>query len=222
MKTHVAWYVWCSALLWAGCGSVTYLDEAFPCQARKHEVVAILPFEVDILYPTLTAGDITPATIEEMEADLSGMLQEAFHSQFLRRYRSRHYTVRLLDPRKTNALLEARGIAPERAWKMDASELAGLLDVDAVLLGYVQMEKPLPEVMAAVAAVIFGAWLPTNEISARLSLYEGEGGTLVWRFERQLSGSVTASVESLMRALVRSAARKFPYQPTYLDCRALR
>lgn len=203
------------AVLLAGCGRVTYLDDAFPRKARRHKVVAVIPFEVDILYTPLTGSKVTPEMIAQMEADLSVQLQDGFYAQFLRQHRHRDYTVKLQDPQKTNALLEEKGIDPATAWKMKPEELARLLGVDAVIVGYMQMEKPLPEVMAAAVAVLFNTWLPTNEVSARLSLYNGADGELLWRFDRRLSGSVTSSVESLMRALVRAAARKFPYQEQF-------
>ncbi len=203
-------------LLLASCGRITYLDDAFSRKGRRHKVVAVIPFEVDILYNPLAGQKITPEMIADMEADLSVQLQEGFYSQFLRQRKRRDYTVKLQDPQRTNALLEEKGIDPAAAWKMKPEALAQALEVDAVIMGYVQMEKPLPEVMAAAVAVLFDSWLPTNEVSARLSLYEGRKGELLWRFERRLSGSVTRSLESLMRALVRAAARKFPYQGRYL------
>lgn len=202
--------------LMASCGRVTYLDDAFASKACHHKVVAVIPFEVDILYNPITGKGVTPEMIAEMESNLSVQLQEGFYSQFLRQHKYRDYTVKLQDPRRTNLLLEEKGIDPATAWKRPPEELARVLGVDGVIIGYVQMEKPLPEVMAAAVAVLFNTWLPTNEVSARLSLYEGQEGELLWRFERRLSGSVTSSVESLMRALVRAAARKFPYQETYL------
>ena len=94
----------------------------------------------------------------------------------------------------------------------DRSELAIILNVDAVMQDKARMDKPMSEGAAVALGVLFGAWGATNKVETTINIHDGKSGNLLWKYDYETSGSVGSSSTKLVDALMRNASKKFPYQ----------
>ena len=72
--------------------------------------------------------------------------------------------------------------------------------------------RRLVVVSAVALGVIFGVWGNTNQVNATLTIHDKTDSKLLWKYDYVASGSVGSSTESLSKALMRNASKKFPYQ----------
>jgi len=198
-----------------GCAK-TYTSSTFPKQSKNHEIIAILPFDV-----TLTPhhkDSVTAEALKEIEESEGYMIQREFYSRMLRKKDMYNYNVEFLDSRRTNTLLEEANIDYSNLNTMDMSELAQILNVDAILYGYSSREKPMSDAGAAVLGVattlLFGGgmWASTNTADMSLKLYDGSNNELLWTFDQEVSGSTGTTAADLAEVLAKSASRKLPYR----------
>ena len=133
------------------------------------------------------------------------------YSWFLRRSGKFNYTVTFQDVTKTNTLLKQAGIGYSDLATKDRAEIAKILGVDAVLQNRSRMEKPMSEGAAVAVGVLIGAWGSTNKVETTINIHDGKSANLLWKYDYEASGSVGSSTTKLVDALMRNAAKKFPY-----------
>jgi hypothetical protein len=73
------------------------------------------------------------------------------------------------------------------------------------------MEKPMSEGAAVAVGLLVGAWGNTNKIETTINIHDGTSANLLWKYDYEASGSVGSSTTKLVDALMRNAAKKFPY-----------
>ncbi|MGZ8558622.1 MAG: hypothetical protein ACXWWC_09825 [Chitinophagaceae bacterium] len=73
------------------------------------------------------------------------------------------------------------------------------------------MEKPMSEGAAIAVGVLIGAWGSTNKVETTINIHDGKSANLLWKYDYEASGSVGSSTTKLVDALMRNAAKKFPY-----------
>jgi len=196
------------AIIISGCATV-YTASELQNHKEKHQVIAILPFDVTVSYNKLP-NRVTVQQIEENEFEMGFVLQNQMYNRFLRK--AGQYTVDFQDIDKTNMMLKRNKIDVRNLNEYSKDELARLLDVDVVISGRVLTTKPMSTGAALALGILFDFWGPTNTADVTVSLHDGKDSRLLWKFNHVYSGSVGSSAEELTNAMMRPISRKFPYR----------
>jgi len=198
------------SLSFGACATI-YQPPQFYEMRQRHQLVALLPFDVSIS-TTRLPKDVTVEMLKKAEQDEGYTTQSLFYSQFLKN--SADFAVAFQDVDKTNALLAKNKIGYEELRTALKDDLAKILGVDAVISGKIQREKPMSEGAAIALGVLIGFWGSTNKVNIDLNIHDGATGELFWKYTHQISGSVGSSSEQLVKAFTRKIARNFPYNVT--------
>lgn len=202
----------------AACSPRVYVARDFRETVQpRHKVVAILPFDIRIK-PAPTFGRPLPPNpnLAAQEQQAAAAIQNSLYSYLLQRESKNRYTVTFQDISKTNILLHKAGLSYDDLRQMPREEAARLLGVDAVLSGHMLLSKPLPLAAAVVINVLTPLYVPSDEVTASLSLHDHQDGQLLWKYDCNLSGGggliITDNAQNLTNALMRNASKRFPYQ----------
>lgn len=199
------------ALSLASCGPKIYKSETFDSALAKHKTVAILPADVQVNLRPNEAKRMSPEQLDDLSSKTAYAVQEKMEGWFLRKGSKWEYTVHFQDVVKTNSLLKEAGINYKDLRTTDRAKLAKILGVDAVLQDRMVMDKPMSDGAAIAVGVLVGAWGPTNKVATTINIHDGKSGDLLWKYDYSAQGSVGSTPDRLVDALMRNAARKFPY-----------
>lgn len=188
-----------------------YVHPKFYQLAKNHKKVAVIPFDVQIGLRPDERKTISEEQLKEMEINEGKAAQDALVSWFLKKQKSKPFDIEFQDVQATNALLLKAGITPEELKTHTPQELAGILGVDAVMGGSLQTTKPMSEGASVAIGVVFGVWGPTNAGNITINLSNAADGTLLWKYDKQLSRGLGSDMNVLMDTLMRKASKKFPY-----------
>lgn len=196
----------------AACTPKIYQSPDFDKVTRRHKLVAILPADVAIHLRPNQMKNLTSEQIKEQEENTGYEIQEAMYGWLLHRSMNYNYTVKFQDIAKTNTLLKEADLEYAEIKTKDRNTLAQLLGVDAVIQDITVMDKPMSDGAAIALVAILGTWGATNKVKTTINIYDGASSDLLWKYDFEASGSVGSSTDQLVRALMRNASRKFPYQ----------
>lgn len=199
-------------ILFVSCGPKIYKSAEFDSAFARHKIVAILPAEVSTQLRPNESKKVTAEQIQQMTEKTGYDIQDKMYSWLLRRSEKFHYTVTFQDISKTNALLKQAGIKYDDLATTERTELAKILQVDAVIQDKARMDKPMSEGAAVAVGLLVGAWGATNKVETTINIHDGKSGNLLWKYDYEASGSVGSSTSKLVDALMRNASKKFPYQ----------
>ena len=208
-RVFIAFAVLTVALI--SCSPQIYKSNQFDTVAATHKTVAILPGAVSLMLRPNEAKKTTPEEIRKNEQTTGYSIQDQLYGWFLRENDRMKYTVTFQDVNKTNSILKKADISYEDLRTKSKQELAYMLGVDAVISTSLRMEKPMSEGAAIAVGILVGAWGATNKANITIDIHEHTGGDLIWKYDYQASGSVFNSPEQLVKALMRNASKKFPY-----------
>ena len=198
-------------LLFASCGPKIYKSPDFDAAFAKHKIVAILPADVTTQLRPNEAKKLTAEQIADLSRKTGYDIQDKMYGWFLRKSEKFHYTVTFQDVNRTNALLKDAGISYDDLALKDRGQVAKILGVDAVIQDRSRMDKPMSEGAAVAVGLLVGAWGNTNKVETTINIHDAKTGNLLWKYDYEASGSVGSSTTSLVNALMRNAAKKFPY-----------
>ena len=193
------------------CSPRIYQSDSFDAALSRHKTVAILPAAVSISLRPNQLKKMTPEQMTEMSLREARDIQEKMYGWFLRRQDRFQYTVKFQDVTRTNSLLHSAGLNYADQDTYDRGKLAEILGVDAVIQVKAKMDKPMSEGAAVALGLLFGAWGATNRVETEINIHDGRTSDLLWKYNWVASGSVGSSTTQLVDALMRNAARKFPY-----------
>lgn len=197
----------------SGCASI-YTAPDFGSYKFAHSKIAILPFDVTIE----TDQDGVNTSSEDLlalEKEQGQTFQRVIYTQFLQGQQRGRYTVEFQDIDKTNTLLSREletNTTPEELAALTKSEICKILDVDAVIGGDVLLSRPIGTDRAMASRFLIGLVGNTNKAFIRMSIYEGDESKLLWNYEHVAKGGLLSSPESVARAVMKGAARTFPYK----------
>jgi hypothetical protein len=133
MKKTVPFLFFACTLLFAACSRKNYAPSFFYQQTLNHKTIAVLPAEM--IFTGKQPKDLSEEDISKIEEEESRQFQMSLYSSILRHANSGRYYmfVNVQDISKTLNSLQENEISMRDSWKMDASKLAELLGVDAVV-----------------------------------------------------------------------------------------
>jgi hypothetical protein len=210
------------------CTAVKYQSASFDAQTVAHQSVAVLPFEM-VLDGELPEG-LTSAQIARIEEDESLAFQRALYNALLSQSGAGAGRIRIdLQPvAETNRILRGCGLTVQQSWAMGAQDLAAILGVDAVIRTRVEKSRLLSDeaslgidlgtrVLHEATQWRYAGFLPhdldkTHDILADASLFNGDGGNLLWKVAVQRETDWRQPPDAVVEGVVRKLARKFPYR----------
>ena len=190
------------------CGPTIYKAKNFESTKATVKTLAILPFNISIDSKRLPKNT-TIETLKESQEKTGYDMQSSSYTWFLQRQNS--YSTTFQDIDKTNALLKKVNITFDNIALQDKGELCKMLGVDGIISGKATMSKPMSEGGAIAVAVLLGGLGSTNKTATSLTIHDVKGG-LLWKYDYDASGSLGSSAESLTKALMKNASKKFPYK----------
>lgn len=96
-------------------------------------------------------------------------------------------------------------------YEYTSDEIAKILEVDAVIMGDYETNKPMSEGASVALGLLIGFWGSTNSATVNMSVYNGIDGVLLWNYNKKVSGSLGSSPEDLINILMRKASRRLAY-----------
>ena len=188
-----------------------YENPNFDQIAKTHQVIAILPFKTSITLRPKAMKELTPEQIEIMERNEGENIQSALYSWFLTRQKRGSLTVKVQDISATNAKLLQSDITAEVIPTLTPQQLAGILEVDAIIMGTFSTDKPMSDGAAVALGVLIGVWGPTNMAVVNLFIYNAEDGEVLVNYNKGVSGSSFNTPDQLINILMRKASRRIAY-----------
>ena len=216
-------------LLTAACSTVGYESPQFAKRAQRHQIIAVLPFEM------VLAGemprDLTSAQIARIEEDESIAFQTSFYYSLLNQasvHRKHPIQVQIQPVEETNRLLKAQGIGIRESWGMSAKSIARVLRVDAVISTTVNTTRYLSGgesfaidtgllVVNEVSEGRLAPFLPwglskTHDIWANSELIDSLDGSVMWQSDISVATDWRAPPDEIIAGFTRDLAKKFPYR----------
>ncbi len=188
-----------------------YENPDFDKISKEHKIIGIMPFKASVTLRPRQMKDITSEQLARMEKAEGMEIQSAMYSWFMKREKRRTLTVKVQGPMVTNARLKKAGVTLENFEEFTPAELAKILEVDAVIMGTFETNKPMSEGASIALGLVAGFWGSTNKATINLFIYNAKDGELLVNYNKGVSGSLGSSSEDLVNVLMRKASRRIAY-----------
>lgn len=188
-----------------------YVNPEFDDISKEHKIIGIMPFKASVTLRPRQMKDITPEQLARMEKAEGKEIQSAMYSWFMKREKRGTLTVKVQGPIVTNARLKKAGVTLDNFEEYTPEELAKILDIDAVIMGTFETNKPMSEGASIALGVVAGFWGSTNKATINLFIYNAKDGELLVNYNKGISGSLGSSSEDLVNVLMRKASRRIAY-----------
>ncbi|MDN5200265.1 hypothetical protein QQ008_02810 [Fulvivirgaceae bacterium BMA10] len=188
-----------------------YTNPEFSTLAKDHKKLAILPFKAIVSLRPNQMKKLTPEQFEKLQKDEGKAIQSALHTYFLKKQNQKGYTVSFQDVGTTNAILKKNEISEENIDEYTSDELAKLLEVDGIISGTLNTNKPMSDGASLALGVLVGFYGSTNSGKISINIKDGKTDALLWKYDKTLSRSLGSDTNTVVNAIMRKASRKFPY-----------
>ena len=179
--------------------------------AKDHKVIAVIPFKTFISLRPKQMKDITPEQLERMEKSEGESIQSAMYSWFLKRKKRGKLSVNIQNPATTNAKLKKAGITFENYETFTPDELAKILEIDSIIMGTFETNKPMSEGASVALGLLIGFWGTTNTATINLSIFNAKDGQLLVNYNKKVRGSIGSDNNTLINIIMRKASRRIAY-----------
>ncbi|WP_373055494.1 hypothetical protein [Zunongwangia sp. H14] len=186
-----------------------YENPNFDEIAKEHKLIAILPFSAKVSLRPKQMKEISAEQLAEMEKSEGNAIQNAMYSWFLKRKTRGKLLIDIQDPKRTNAILAKNEITNIATFTPE--ELAKILEVDAVIGGNFETDKPMSDGASIALGVLVGFWGATNSATINMSVNNAVDGELLWNYNKRVVGSLGSSTDGLINTLMRKASRRLAY-----------
>ena len=115
------------------------------------------------------------------------------------------------DVSATNALLAKKGITYDNIDEYTPTEIAKILEVDAIIKGTFQTNKPMSDGASIALGLLVGFYGPTNKATINMFIYNAEDGKILVNYNKGVSGTIGSSTDQLINIVMRKASRRIPY-----------
>ena len=188
-----------------------YENPKFDELAKDHKNIAILPFKTKIELRPKQMEKLESGQLEEMQKSEAESLQEAMHSWFLKRKKRGTLAIDVQQPSRTRTLLLKQNINSENIDAFTPEELAQILEVDAIISGTYETNKPMSEGASIALGLLIGVWGRTNSAVVNMNINNSGDGELLWNYNKKVSGSFGSNSDDLINVLMRKASRRLAY-----------
>lgn len=189
-----------------------YENPNFDDIAKSHKIIAMVPFETQVKLRPKQMKDMTAEQLNRIEKSEGESIQTAMYSWFLKRKkRGDLQSLEIQDPRTTNAILKKQNIDYNNIMDFTPQELAKILEVDAIISGNFETNKPMSEGASIALGVLIGFFGTTNSAVINMSVHNTSDGVLLWNYNKKVSGSIGSDTEDLINILMRKASRRLAY-----------
>jgi hypothetical protein len=189
------------------------VNPAFNELAKNHNKLAVLPFKAIIKLRPKEMERMSPQQFEKLQRDEGIAVQNAMLTYFLKRKEKHDFKVTFQDLNTTNALLAKNNIDETNIDSFTPSELAGILQVDAIISGILMTDKPMSDGASLALGLLVGVYGPTNSGNCTININDGATGDLLWKYDKALSRSLGSDTNTLINTIMRKASRQLPYIP---------
>ncbi len=130
---------------------------------------------------------------------------------FLTRRQQGRMWVDVQDASITNAILARNGITYDNMAKYSPQEIAKILEVDAIVKGTFDTDKPMSDGASLALGVLVGFWGATNKATINMFIYNAADGRAIVNYNKAVAGSVGSTTDQLINKVMRKASRRIPY-----------
>ncbi|TVZ58773.1 hypothetical protein NA63_1280 [Flavobacteriaceae bacterium MAR_2010_105] len=195
-----------------------YENPEFDKIAESHKIIAIVPFKTQVKLRPKQMKDMTSEQLQRLERSEGESIQSAMYSWFLKRKkRGDLQNLEIQDPRVTTAMLKKQNIDYDNIMDFTPKELANYLEVDAVISGDFETDKPMSEGASVALGLVIGFWGSTNSATINMSVHNAVDGVLLWNYNKKVNGSLGSDSEDLINTLMRKASRRLAYTKNSKD-----
>jgi len=179
--------------------------------AKSHKIIAILPFKTTIKLRPKQMKETSSEDLARMEVQEGESIQAAMYSWFLKRKKQGKLKVDVQEPSRTAALLKKNNITPANMVEFTKDKIAKILEVDAIISGTLETDKPMSEGASIAVGLLVGVWGSTNSAVVNISVHNATDGELLWNYNKKVRGSVGSSNSDLINKLMRKTSRRLSY-----------
>ena len=115
------------------------------------------------------------------------------------------------DVSTTNALLIKNGITYSNIKDFTPTEIAKALEVDAIIKGTFETNKPMSDGVSAALGVLVGFYGATNKATINMFIHNANDGKVLVNYNKAVSGSIGSSSDQLINTVMRKVSRRIPY-----------
>lgn len=178
----------------------------------SHAIIAMIPFKTQVQLRPREMKKMNEEQLAKLERSEGESIQRAMYSWFLKRKkRGKMQHIAIQDPKVTNTLLSKQNIDYENIDQYTPMELAEILEVDALISGDYETDKPMSEGASFALGLLVGIWGATNNAIVNMSVHNTADGILLWNYHKKVRGSLGSSPEDLVNILMRKASRRLAY-----------
>jgi Skp family chaperone for outer membrane proteins len=189
-----------------------YENPEFDAISKTHKIIAVVPFKTQVKLRPKQMKDMDDKKLHRLEKSEGEGIQTAMYSWFLKRKkRGKLQNLEVQDPKTTTALLKRKNIDYDNITDYTPQELAKILEVDAIITGEFETNKPMSEGASVALGLVLGFWGSTNSAIVNMSVHNAEDGVLLWNYNKKVRGSIGSSPEDLINILMRKASRRLAY-----------
>lgn len=207
------WLVYVIFIFFTACRQQPYAVYNSPNLGKeKVYEIAILPFKIT---SNVKANTKEISDYRKQEEDFGFLFQEKLSAYFFER--KSDFSVKFQDKELTNQYLEKNNVNYKDLPNYQPSELAQLLDVDAVISGKVFVYKDINASEKVIGnafwfGIIGGATTKIGETRCDIQLSSGKTDAVLWLYKKQFKKIAKMKSELFFEILEKEAFRKFPYQ----------
>ena len=210
------------------CCTPYFISNNFEIQTVNHKEIAILPFEMT--YTGLIPDEISEEDLILVEEAESIAFMTSYYNEVLRSTRSGKKPIRvnIQHYKNTLQLLDDNGINIFDSWDMKAEDIAEILQVDAVLRGYIEKNQLITDlesfgidvgihIINILTNNALWPWIPykltkSKEVKTNYSIVDGQDGTTLWSIAYDIDADWKSPANEIIDDVNRRSSRKFPYR----------
>lgn len=188
-----------------------YTNSNFATLSKDHKILAIIPFKASVMLRPKQIEKMGEDQYQKLQIDEGKSVQSALQTYFLNKKEDKGFDVTFQDIAKTNAILLKNNINISNIDSYTSEELAKMLEVDGIISGSISTDKPMSDGASIALGLVVGFYGATNSGKCTININDGKTGELLWKYEKTLARSLGSDINTIINAMMRKAARQFPY-----------
>lgn len=173
--------------------------------------IAVLPARVTILLNRKQAQHLSKAGLDSLRESSGYILQEMLF-EALQQYRSNYPdSIWFLPVDSINFLLDREGLNYTNYGKLQKTDLASRLGVDALVISQATIKKTRRTEMSIARGMALGLWSSNNNIEITIRMQDQETGAISWNYQHRGRGVLFSTLNEQADFMMSHAARRFPF-----------